>query len=219
MTRRMSGEVLAWWRGWLSPIFHASLRHVHDTVYRCGVMGVEVVLPKTHQYNQPVLFLIVPRFNVAKTIQSSQISFSYRIHVLPDTVAPPSNAPQLRDINELEAFLQSLNLKFLHSDFKNAFATTFQPPIPLPVPTTFVGTAVMDELPVGKTDARSDIYALAATLYHLLYNDDPRFHPFQFPKLSSSNSAINTVLKKALDPDPAKRFQSAREFGDALRRC
>jgi hypothetical protein len=67
--------------------------------------------------------------------------------------------------------------------------------------------------------APSDIYALAATLYHLLYDDDPRYHPFQFPKLLSNNAAINAVLKKALDPDPAKRFQSAREFGDALRRC
>jgi tRNA A-37 threonylcarbamoyl transferase component Bud32 len=395
----MSAEVLAWWRGWLSPIFHASLRHQHDNIYQCGVLGTEVVLPRTHQYNQPCLFLIIPRFNFAKTIQTNHVSFSYRIYVVPDTVTPPANAPQLRDINELEAFLQSLNSKFLHSDFKNAFATTFQPPIPLPVPTTFVGTTVVDELPVGKvvhgewevvrrlgkggmgavyevrhkiigwraalkmcvpdatdpderrlqreqflnearalaqlsdprivrlydvwdsvtgtvfileefvdgrplsqfipspepfvlwvgttmceilevihsrniihrdikpdnimvvgqmqlklidfgiarrykphatqdtmawgtegyappeqygqgqTDARSDIYALAATLYHLLYDDDPRYHPFQFPKLLSNNAAINAVLKKALDLDPAKRFQSAREFGEALRRC
>jgi serine/threonine protein kinase len=81
------------------------------------------------------------------------------------------------------------------------------------------GYAPPEQYGQGQTDARSDIYALAATLYHLLYNDDPRFHPFQFPQLLSNSSAINTVLKKALDADPAKRFQSAREFGEALRRC
>ena len=81
------------------------------------------------------------------------------------------------------------------------------------------GYAPPEQYGQGQTDARSDIYALAATLYHLLYDDDPRHHPFIFPKLQSSNAAINVVLKKALNPDPAQRFQTAREFGEALRRC
>ena len=81
------------------------------------------------------------------------------------------------------------------------------------------GYAPPEQYGQGQTDARSDIYALAATLYHLLYDDDPRYHPFIFPKLQSSNAAINVVLKKALNPDPAQRFQTAREFGEALRRC
>ncbi len=34
----------------------------------------------------------------------------------------------------------------------------------------------------GESEPRSDIYALAATLYHLATNDDPRSHPFDFPQ-------------------------------------
>ncbi len=81
------------------------------------------------------------------------------------------------------------------------------------------GYAPPEQYGQGQTDARSDIYALAATLYHLLTADDPRYHPFQFPLLSQMSAAIARVLEKALDPDPARRFQTAREFGDALRRC
>ena len=81
------------------------------------------------------------------------------------------------------------------------------------------GYAPPEQYGLGQTDARSDIYALAATLYHLLHNDDPRHHPFIFPKLHTNNAAINVVLKKALNPDPAQRYQTAREFGEALRRC
>ncbi len=81
------------------------------------------------------------------------------------------------------------------------------------------GYAPPEQYGQGQTDARSDIYALAATLYHLLYDDDPRHHPFVFPRLQSSNAAINKVLSKALNPDPALRYQTAREFGEALRRC
>jgi serine/threonine protein kinase len=35
----------------------------------------------------------------------------------------------------------------------------------------------------GQSQPRSDVYALAATLYHLLTDDDPRDHAFDFPPI------------------------------------
>lgn len=81
------------------------------------------------------------------------------------------------------------------------------------------GYAPPEQYGLGQTDPRSDIYALAATLYHVLTGDDPRHHPFQFPMLTSSNAAILKVLAKALNPNPDMRYQSASEFKDALLRC
>ena len=37
---------------------------------------------------------------------------------------------------------------------------------------------------LGRSEPRSDVYALAATMYHLLTGDDPRDHPFNFPQLA-----------------------------------
>ncbi|MEI7644065.1 MAG: protein kinase [Chloroflexales bacterium] len=49
----------------------------------------------------------------------------------------------------------------------------------------------------GQTEPRSDIYALAATIYHLVTDDDPRAHPFSFPHLSQLG-LLGHVLTKAL---------------------
>lgn len=75
----------------------------------------------------------------------------------------------------------------------------------------------------GVADPRGDIYALGATLHHLLTKRDPRLEPpFTFheepphllnPLLSRASSA---VIMKALEYDPEKRYQSARAFKDAL---
>lgn len=75
----------------------------------------------------------------------------------------------------------------------------------------------------GVADPRGDIYALGATLHHLLTKRDPRLEPpFTFheeppillnPVLSK---ATNAVVMKALEYDPAKRFQSADEMKQAL---
>ncbi len=51
----------------------------------------------------------------------------------------------------------------------------------------------------GESEARSDVYALAATLYHLLADDDPSKHPFSFPKLNTLPLGLAPVLKKALE--------------------
>jgi serine/threonine protein kinase len=60
----------------------------------------------------------------------------------------------------------------------------------------------------GQSEPRSDVYALAATLYHLLTDDDPRDHPFQFPRLQSLGD-IGALLKRALSPDVSGRPSAA----------
>jgi serine/threonine protein kinase len=66
----------------------------------------------------------------------------------------------------------------------------------------------------GNADARSDIYALAATLHHLVTNRDPSDYPaFNYPSVSSLNSnlspEIDRILTRALNIDITKRYQSA----------
>jgi len=67
----------------------------------------------------------------------------------------------------------------------------------------------------GQAVPESDVFALAATLYHLLTDDDPRDHPFQWPRLGSLSKELAAVLERALRPDPTKR-PSARELRQAL---
>ncbi len=66
----------------------------------------------------------------------------------------------------------------------------------------------------GNADARSDLYALAATLHHLLTNRDPRnYPPFSYPPVRSLNPQVSNeterLLNKALQIDVTKRYQSA----------
>src|SRR6266699_1233787 len=77
----------------------------------------------------------------------------------------------------------------------------------------------------GNADPRSDLYALAATLHHLLTNRDPRNHPpFTYPPARTLNPQlspdIERVLTRALNNDINQRYQSAaamkREVDDIL---
>lgn len=66
----------------------------------------------------------------------------------------------------------------------------------------------------GNADIRSDLYALAATLHHLLTNRDPRnYPPFAYPSAKSLNSKlspeIDHILTRALTIDINKRYQNA----------
>lgn len=56
----------------------------------------------------------------------------------------------------------------------------------------------------GQSESRSDVYALAATLYHLATDDDPRDHPFSFPRLAQLG-AFGQVLLGALNSNVALR--------------
>jgi eukaryotic-like serine/threonine-protein kinase len=77
----------------------------------------------------------------------------------------------------------------------------------------------------GNADPRSDLYALGATLHHLLTNRDPRNHPpFSYPPARALNPQlspeIERVLTRAVTNDINQRYQSAaamkRDIDDIL---
>jgi len=67
----------------------------------------------------------------------------------------------------------------------------------------------------GQSEPRSDVYALGATMYHLLTGDDPRGHPFQFPKLSTLTGDVQEIMKGALQSDVNQR-PTAQAFREQL---
>jgi serine/threonine-protein kinase len=74
---------------------------------------------------------------------------------------------------------------------------------------------------MGKTEPRSDLYSLAATMHHLLTGRDPQLEPpFSFPPLRDLNPAISRqtadVIMRALDKELDKRPRNAREMLNAL---
>lgn len=77
------------------------------------------------------------------------------------------------------------------------------------------------EQSAAQTDARSDIYAMAATLHHLLTGRDPKGEtPWHFPRARQINPALSTkvdvALAKGLETDRSKRPQTIAEFRDLL---
>ncbi len=75
----------------------------------------------------------------------------------------------------------------------------------------------------GEATQRADIYALGATLHHLLTKRDPRLEPpfsFEERKIRTINPSISSeleaVISKALCYEPEKRYSSIEEFKDAI---
>ena len=76
----------------------------------------------------------------------------------------------------------------------------------------------------GEASPAGDIYALGATLHHLLSRQDPRVEPpfsfaeRQLPVINPGVSAgFNAIINTALSYNPAERFETAAAMKDALR--
>ncbi|MHB1317099.1 MAG: protein kinase domain-containing protein [Anaerolineae bacterium] len=67
----------------------------------------------------------------------------------------------------------------------------------------------------GQPVAKSDVFALAATTYHVLTDDDPQDHPFTWPRLDSLPRELSLALERALRNNPEER-STARELRQAL---
>jgi eukaryotic-like serine/threonine-protein kinase len=66
----------------------------------------------------------------------------------------------------------------------------------------------------GNADPRSDLYALGATMHHLVTNRDPRnYAPFSYPPVRTLNPQVlpetEKLISKAVNNDISQRYQSA----------
>ncbi len=72
----------------------------------------------------------------------------------------------------------------------------------------------------GQTDARTDIYCLGATMYHLLTGHNPSEPPYEMYPITywnpSLSSGLEGIIQKCTQKNPADRYQSAEELMYAL---
>ena len=73
---------------------------------------------------------------------------------------------------------------------------------------------------MGQTDARTDIYCLGATLYHLVTGKNPCEPPYEILPIRQINpslsSGLERIIQKCTQRDPEDRYQSAAELMYAL---
>jgi serine/threonine-protein kinase len=93
---------------------------------------------------------------------------------------------------------------------------------------TAVGTMgyAPPELFSGKAEARTDIYSLGATMFHLMTGSDPQDNPlliFDFTKNQrprqinpSISNEMERILMRSVEYSPEGRFRSAAEMRDSL---
>ena len=68
----------------------------------------------------------------------------------------------------------------------------------------------------GQTDARTDIYCLGATMYHLVTGHNPSHPPYEMYPIRYWNpmlsSGLEQIILKCTQKDPANRYQSCAEL-------
>lgn len=73
---------------------------------------------------------------------------------------------------------------------------------------------------MGQTDARTDIYCLGATLYHLVTGYNPSEPPYEIKPIREINpnlsSGLERILLKCVQRNPQDRYQSCAELMYAL---
>lgn len=73
---------------------------------------------------------------------------------------------------------------------------------------------------MGQTDARTDIYCLGATLYHLVTGMNPCEPPYEIKPIREINPSLSAglerIILKCTQRDPNDRYQSAAELMYAL---
>jgi serine/threonine protein kinase len=122
-----------------------------------------------------------------------------------------------RDIKPANIIISARDQKAHLVDF--GIARTYAPSKSRRKQTTALGTPgyAPPEQYQGNAEPRSDLYALAATLYYLLTNRDPTEHPlFQFPPARTINPRLSpeveAILSRALALDINQRYQTALEM-------
>ena len=85
--------------------------------------------------------------------------------------------------------------------------------------TTYIGTkgyAAPEQFGRAQTDARTDIYSLGVTMYHLLTGKSPYEPPYQFVParelVRDLSHGIEYILNKCIQSEPADRYQNVDEL-------
>lgn len=81
--------------------------------------------------------------------------------------------------------------------------------------TAYIGTkgyAAPEQYGIGQSDARTDIYSLGITMYHLLTGISPNEPPYEIKKLRNIDSrlseGIELIVYKCTQSNPVNRYQS-----------